>query len=102
MSTINLCVVGSGPSSLLAVLEAGLLNMRCHVISGFDHEEISLAELSPSDIGLTAILMEQIREFEPVFYSGERIKNINHEGGAYHIVTDRDNKMQCRSLVVVV
>lgn len=100
MLNTDLCIVGSGPSSLLAVLEAGLLNLRCHVISGFDHEEATTPCLA--DQQLSAILMEQIQTFQPVFLSGERIKNVNHIDDMYHIVTSQNNEILCRSIVVVI
>jgi thioredoxin reductase len=102
MINTDLCIVGSGPSSLLAVLEAGLLNMRCYVVSGFDHEEISPAEPSPSDICLKTMLTEHIQVFDPVFSCDERIKNVSHQDNTYYIITDQNKEIQCRSIVVVV
>lgn len=102
MINTDLCIVGSGSSSLLAVLEAGLLNMRCLVVSGFDHEETTLTEPSLLEIHLCAILMEQIQAFEPVFSSNERIKDVSHRDDVYHIVTNQNTEIQCRSIVVVV
>lgn len=102
MNRIDLCIVGSGPSSLLAVLEAGLLNLRCHVVNGFDHDETTTSAPSLSDKHLSEILMEQIQIFNPVFSANEWIKSVIHQDDIYHIVTCQNTEIQCRSLVVVI
>jgi thioredoxin reductase (NADPH) len=40
-------MVGAGPVGLFAVLEAGLLKMRCHVIDVLLHADGQLSEIYP-------------------------------------------------------
>ena len=43
----DMVIVGAGPVGLFAVFEAGLLNMKCHLIDNLDRPGGQCAELYP-------------------------------------------------------
>src|SRR5690349_18227099 len=83
--TTDMILIGAGPVGLFAVFEAGLLNMRCHLVDNLDKIGGQCAELYPDkpiyDIPgiprctgqeLVDLLMEQIRPFEPTFHLNQQ------------------------------
>src|ERR687896_378381 len=80
----DMVIVGAGPVGLFAVFEAGLLNMKCHLVDNLDRIGGQCAELYPEkpiyDIpgvpfvtgqGLTDALLEQIKPFGSTFHLNE-------------------------------
>ena len=43
----DMVIVGAGPVGLFAVFEAGLLNMKCHLVDNLDRPGGQCAELYP-------------------------------------------------------
>jgi thioredoxin reductase (NADPH) len=81
----DMIIIGAGPVGLFAVFEAGLLNMRCHLIDNLDKVGGQCAELYPDkpiyDIPaiprctgqeLVDALMQQIHPFEPTFHLNQQ------------------------------
>jgi thioredoxin reductase (NADPH) len=85
----DMVIVGAGPVGLFAVFEAGLLNMKCHLVDNLDRPGGQCAELYPDkpiyDIPavprctgqeLTDLLLEQIRPFEPQFHLSQQAERL--------------------------
>ena len=85
MIQTDIIIIGAGPTGLFAVFEAGLLNLKCHLIDALPQPGGQLAEIYPKkpiyDIpgfpdvlagDLVNNLMEQIKPFQPGFTLGER------------------------------
>lgn len=81
----DIIIVGAGPVGLFAVFEAGLLNMRCHLVDNLDRAGGQCAELYPekpiydipaypviSGQELTDKLLEQIKPFDPQFHFNQK------------------------------
>ncbi|WP_159469818.1 hypothetical protein [Dyadobacter sp. 3J3] len=100
MIQTDLCIVGAGPAGLFAVLEAGLLNMRCHVLDGSSFGYMELLENS-DDESLNRILLEKIAEFNPGFSLGEVVETIDRDNdGCYVLVTNEHTIIHCKSIVM--
>lgn len=100
MITTDILIIGAGPTGLFAVFEAGLLQLRCHLIDALPQAGGQCSEIYPKkpiyDIpGFPEILagelvdnlMEQIKPFEPGFTLGERAECIEKQEDGFFIVT---------------
>jgi thioredoxin reductase (NADPH) len=47
MITTDILIIGAGPTGLFAVFEAGLLQLKCHLIDALPQPGGQLAELYP-------------------------------------------------------
>lgn len=113
VQTTDMVIIGAGPVGLFAVFEAGLLNMRCHVIDNLDRLGGQCIELYPDkpifDIPgiprctgeeLIERLQEQIKPFEPVIHLGQQAESlVRTEDGRWRVTT---NAGTCLEAPVVV
>jgi len=103
MIKTDILIIGAGPTGLFAVFEAGLLQLKCHIIDALPMPGGQLSELYPKkpiyDIpgfpevlagDLVDNLMEQIKPFTPGFTLGERAETIEkQEDGSFIVTTDK-------------
>lgn len=103
MITTDILIIGAGPTGLFAVFEAGLLQLKCHIIDALPQPGGQCAEIYPKkpiyDIPgfpevlageLVDNLMEQIKPFQPGFTLGERAETIEkQEDGSFVITTNK-------------
>ena len=103
MIKTDILIIGAGPTGLFAVFEAGLLQLKCHIIDALPMPGGQLSELYPKkpiyDIpgfpevlagDLVNNLMEQIKPFSPGFTLGERAETIEkQEDGSFIVTTDK-------------
>lgn len=103
MIQTDILIIGAGPVGLFSVFEAGLLNMRCHLIDTLPKPGGQLAEIYPEkpiyDIpGFPSILakelvhnlIEQIDAFKPGFTLGEQAIEIDRDSeGQFLVTTDK-------------
>jgi thioredoxin reductase (NADPH) len=103
MIKTNILIIGAGPTGLFAVFEAGLLQLKCHIIDALPQPGGQLAEIYPKkpiyDIpgfpevlagDLVNNLMEQIKPFQPGFTLGERAETIEKlEDGTFIVTTNK-------------
>ncbi|MBT8285428.1 MAG: NAD(P)/FAD-dependent oxidoreductase [Flavobacteriaceae bacterium] len=100
MIKTDILIIGAGPTGLFAVFEAGLLQLKCHIIDALPQPGGQCAEIYPKkpiyDIpGFPEILagelidnlMEQIKPFQPGFTLGEQATTIDHQEDGTFIVT---------------
>lgn len=96
----DILIIGAGPTGLFAVFEAGLLQLRCHLIDALPEPGGQCAEIYPKkpiyDIpgfpeilagDLVRNLLEQIKPFNPGFTLGERAETITKTEDDQFIVT---------------
>lgn len=96
----DIAIIGAGPVGLFAVFEAGLLQMRCHLIDVLATPGGQLAEIYPKkpiyDIpGYPSVLaqelvdnlMQQIAPFHPTFTLGERVEKLERQSDSTFILT---------------
>ncbi|HET8738012.1 MAG TPA: NAD(P)/FAD-dependent oxidoreductase [Pricia sp.] len=108
MITTDILIVGAGPTGLFAVFEAGLLQLKCHIIDALPQAGGQCSEIYPKkpiyDIpgfpevlagDLVRNLMEQIKPFAPGFTLGERAETIQkQEDGSFIVTTNRGTRHQ--------
>ncbi len=108
MIKTDILIIGAGPTGLFAVFEAGLLQLKCHLIDALPQPGGQCAEIYPKkpiyDIPgfpevlageLVDNLMEQIKPFQPGFTLGERAETIEKlEDGSFIVTTNKGTKHQ--------
>lgn len=108
MIKTDILIIGAGPTGLFTVFEAGLLQLKCHLIDALPQVGGQCAEIYPKkpiyDIpgfpevlagDLVTNLMEQIRPFQPGFTLGERADTIERlEDGSFVVTTNKGTKHQ--------
>jgi len=106
MIKTDILIIGSGPTGLFAVFEAGLLKLKCHLIDALPQAGGQCSEIYPKkpiyDIpafpeilagDLVDKLMEQIKPFEPGFTLGERAETIEKlEDETFIVTTNKGTK----------
>ncbi len=106
MIKTDILIIGAGPTGLFAVFEAGLLQLKCHLIDALPQAGGQCSEIYPKkpiyDIpgfpevlagDLVGNLMEQIRPFQPGFTLGERAETIEKlEDGSFIVTTNKGTK----------
>jgi thioredoxin reductase (NADPH) len=108
MIKTDILIIGAGPTGLFAVFEAGLLQLKCHLIDALPQPGGQLAEIYPKkpiyDIPgfpevlageLVDNLMEQIRPFQPGFTLGERAETLETmDDGTFVVTTSEGTRHQ--------
>lgn len=103
MIKTDILIIGAGPTGLFAVFEAGLLQLKCHLIDALPQPGGQCSEIYPKkpiyDIPgypevlageLVDNLMEQIKPFQPGFTLGERAETIEkQEDGSFVVTTNK-------------
>ncbi|MEM9075859.1 MAG: NAD(P)/FAD-dependent oxidoreductase [Bacteroidota bacterium] len=106
MISTDILIIGAGPTGLFAVFEAGLLQLKCHIIDALPQPGGQCAEIYPKkpiyDIpgfpevlagDLVDNLMEQIKPFQPGFTLGERAETIEKlDDGSFVVTTNKGTR----------
>ncbi|MFN8275639.1 MAG: NAD(P)/FAD-dependent oxidoreductase [Flavobacteriaceae bacterium] len=114
MIQTDILIIGAGPTGLFAVFEAGLLQLKCHLIDALPQPGGQLAELYPKkpifDIpgypevlagDLVNNLMEQIKQFQPGFTLGETAETIERlEDDSFVVTTNKGTKHQAKAIAI--
>ena len=114
MINSDIIIIGAGPCGLFSVFEAGLLNMRCHLIDYLPQVGGQCSEIYPKkpiyDIpGFPEILagdlidnlMHQIAPFKPGFTLGERVEVIDKmDDGSFCVITNHGTKHISKVIVI--
>ena len=110
----DMLIVGAGPVGLFTVFEAGLLQIKCHLIDALPQIGGQLAEIYPKkpiyDIpgapGILAAdlvdnLLVQIKEFEPGFSLAEKAESYERlEDGGFIVYGDQGTNIKCKVIVI--
>ena len=114
MIETDILIIGAGPTGLFTVFEAGLLQLKCHIIDALPQPGGQLAELYPKkpifDIpgypevmagDLVTNLMEQIKQFQPGFTLSETAETIEKlEDGAFIVTTNKGTKHKTKAIAI--
>ena len=114
MIQTDILIIGAGPTGLFAVFEAGLLQLKCHIIDALPQPGGQLAELYPKkpifDIpgypsvlagDLVTNLMEQIKQFQPGFTLGETAETIEKlEDGTFIVTTNEGTQHHAKAVAI--
>ncbi len=108
MIKTDILIIGAGPTGLFAVFEAGLLQLKCHLIDAIAQPGGQCSEIYPKkpiyDIPgfpellageLVDNLLAQIKPFQPGFTLGERAETIERlQDGSFLVTTNLGTKHQ--------
>jgi thioredoxin reductase (NADPH) len=114
MIRTDILIIGAGPTGLFAVFEAGLLQLKCHLIDALPQAGGQCSEIYPKkpiyDIPgfpevlageLVNNLIEQIAPFQPGFTLGERAETIEKLGdGTFIVTTNKGTKHQATVVAI--
>ncbi|MEL6639353.1 MAG: NAD(P)/FAD-dependent oxidoreductase [Bacteroidota bacterium] len=114
MIQTDMLIIGAGPTGLFTVFEAGLLQMKCHLIDALPIPGGQCSEIYPKkpiyDIpaypeilagDLVDKLMEQIKPFTPGFTLGERAETLEkQEDGSFIVTTNEGTKHHAKVVVI--
>jgi thioredoxin reductase (NADPH) len=114
MIETDILIIGAGPTGLFTVFEAGLLQLKCHIIDALPQPGGQLAELYPKkpifDIpgypevlagDLVTNLMEQIKQFQPGFTLVETAETIEKlEDGSFIVTTNKGTKHKAKAIAI--
>lgn len=114
MIKTDILIIGAGPVGLFTVFEAGLVQLRCHLVDALPQPGGQLSEIYPKkpiyDIpGYPSILaqevvdnlMEQIAPFKPGFTLGERAESIARlEDGSFLLTTSRGTEINAPVIAI--
>ena len=114
MIQTDICIIGAGPVGLFAVFEAGLLNMRCHLVDVLPQTGGQLSEIYPKkpiyDIpgypsilagDLVTELEKQIEPFKPTYTLGEKLMKLDKRGDRdFLLETDEGTQIECKVVVI--
>jgi thioredoxin reductase (NADPH) len=106
MIKTDILIIGAGPTGLFTVFEAGLLQLKCHLIDALPQAGGQCSEIYPKkpiyDIpgfpevlagDLVENLMQQIAPFQPGFTLGERAQTIEKlDDGTFVVTTNKGTK----------
>lgn len=114
MITTDILIIGAGPTGLFAVFEAGLLQLKCHLIDALPQAGGQCSEIYPKkpiyDIpgfpevlagDLVSNLMEQIKPFQPGFTLGERAETIKKLADGTFVVTTNKGTEHSAPIVAI-
>ncbi len=109
----DMIIIGAGPVGLFTVFEAGLLDMRCHLIDALDRPGGQCAELYPEkpiyDIPgipvctgqeLTDGLLKQIAPFDPVFHFSQQAEKLEKVDQHWRLTTSEGTVLQSKNIVI--
>jgi thioredoxin reductase (NADPH) len=110
----DIAVIGAGPVGLFTVFEAGMLDMRCHVIDALDDAGGQCAALYPEkpiyDVpGLPVIsaqeLIERLRAqaapFAPAYHWGQTVEALARgEDGRFRLETSTGDTIDAAAVVI--
>lgn len=114
MIQTDILIIGAGPVGLFTVFEAGLLQLRCHLVDALPQPGGQLAEIYPKKpiydipgypsvlaIELVDNLMEQIAPFKPGFTLGEKAEMITQqEDGSWLLETDAGTQIKAPVIAI--
>ncbi|MFV0990276.1 NAD(P)/FAD-dependent oxidoreductase, partial [Wolbachia endosymbiont of Nasonia giraulti] len=110
----DIVIIGAGPVAIFTAFQAGMLDMRCHIIDVLDQAGGQCTALYPEkpiyDIpGYPVItaqklierLMEQASPFEPVYHLSQKVEKIsNNEGENFTIITNIGTEVKCKAVII--
>jgi thioredoxin reductase (NADPH) len=114
MITTDILIIGAGPTGLFAVFEAGLLQLKCHLIDALGEAGGQCIELYPKkpiyDIpgfpevlagDLVGNLLQQIAPFQPGFTLGERAETLERtEDDFFMVTTNKGTKHKAKVVAI--
>ncbi len=110
----DIVIIGAGPVGIFTAFQAGMLDMKCHIIDILDQAGGQCTALYPEkpiyDIpGYPVItaqklieqLMKQASPFEPVYHLSQKVEKISNNGGEnFTVITNIGTEVKCKAVIV--
>ncbi len=110
----DIVVIGAGPVGIFTAFQAGMLDMRCHIMDILNQAGGQCAALYPEksiyDIpGYPVItaqrlierLMEQALPFGPVYHLSQMVEKISsNENQSFTVVTSIGTEVKCKAVII--
>ena len=114
MIQTDILIIGAGPVGLFTVFEAGLMQLRCHIIDSITQAGGQLKEIYPKkpiyDIpGFPSVLAgylidnleKQIEPFQPSYTLGERAETVEKLTDNTFVVTTNEGTLHKAPVVII-
>jgi thioredoxin reductase (NADPH) len=110
----DIVIIGAGPVGIFTAFQAGMLDMKCHIIDILSQAGGQCTALYPEkpiyDIpGYPVItaqklieqLMEQASPFEPIYHFGQKVEKIvNNNGENPTVITSTGTEIKCKAVII--
>ncbi|MDG7057013.1 MAG: NAD(P)/FAD-dependent oxidoreductase [Wolbachia endosymbiont of Penenirmus auritus] len=110
----DIVIIGAGPVGIFTAFQAGMLDMKCHIIDVLDQAGGQCTALYPEkpiyDIPgypiitaqkLIEQLMEQASPFEPVYHLSQKVEKIsNNDSQNFTVVTNIGTEVKCKAVII--
>ncbi|WP_341808475.1 NAD(P)/FAD-dependent oxidoreductase [Wolbachia endosymbiont (group E) of Neria commutata] len=110
----DIVIIGAGPVGIFTAFQAGMLDMKCHIIDILSQAGGQCTALYPEkpiyDIpGYPVItaqklieqLMEQASPFEPVYHFGQKVEKISDNNGeSFTVITSTGTEVKCKAVII--
>ncbi|WP_168464218.1 NAD(P)/FAD-dependent oxidoreductase [Wolbachia endosymbiont of Ctenocephalides felis wCfeT] len=110
----DIVIIGAGPVGIFTAFQAGMLDMKCHIIDILDQEGGQCTALYPEkpiyDIpgypvitaqGLIEKLIAQASPFEPTYHLNQKVERIvNNNDQSFTVVTNKKTEIKCKAIII--
>lgn len=110
----DVVIIGAGPAGLFAAFQAGMLDLKCHLVDALDSIGGQLSALYPEkpiyDIPgypeilageLISMLEAQAASFGPTYHLGQQVENISPaSGGRWDITTSKGTRFDAGAVII--
>lgn len=110
----DIAIIGAGPVGLFAVVECGMLEIKCHVVDVLDmiggqcttlYPEKPIYDIPAYPKIMARDLIEQLERqaapFEPVYHLGERVEKLTSAGdGRWIVETSKATRINARAIII--
>ena len=109
----DIVVIGAGPIGIFTIFEAGMLDMKCHVIDVLPviggqctalypekpiYDIPAYPEISGGE--LVEKLREQSAAFSPIYHMEQQVITISKEQNDFIVITDKGTRIKCRAVII--
>ncbi|WCR54201.1 MAG: Ferredoxin--NADP reductase [Wolbachia endosymbiont of Ctenocephalides orientis wCori] len=110
----DILIIGAGPVGIFTIFQAGMLDMKCHIIDILDRAGGQCTALYPEkpiyDIPgypiitaqkLIEQLMEQASPFEPVYHLSQKVEKIvDYNSENFTATTNAGTEIKCKVIII--
>lgn len=109
----DIVIIGAGPVGLFAVFQAGMLNMRCHVVDTLPaiggqcsamYPEKPIYDIPgyPSVLAQELVdkLAEQAAAFAPAYHLEQRVETVARMDGGWRVTTSAGTVLEAKAVII--
>ncbi|KAJ6644832.1 Ferredoxin--NADP reductase [Pseudolycoriella hygida] len=113
MHDTDVIIIGAGPVGLFAIFQAGMLEMRCHIVDSQERVGGQCSFLYPEKpiydipaypkimaVDLIKCLEEQARPFNAVYHLSQQVTCMKQEGKSFQVNTCKNTKITAKAIII--